>query len=185
VWLARAQRLVPAVCVCVCVCVRVRASLRVCVSACVRACRAPRLPGCSSTQHKDGDPPPPTHTQKHTPTHAHTHARTRPASRQAPVRGRKPGSDRAITIPDQLVAVQAYVMWEDAGKPQVRTRPACVCVCGGGGGGGEGGQARAAALHCARTPAPAGGGWRPAALRGPVAPRCARVHVHAKHTRCR
>jgi hypothetical protein len=46
---------------------------------------------------------------------------------QVPVQGRQPGSDKPITIPDSVVAVQAFVMWEEAGRPQVGW---CVCVCG-------------------------------------------------------
>jgi hypothetical protein len=38
---------------------------------------------------------------------------------QVPVQGRQPGSDKPVTIPDSLVAVQAFIMWEEAGKPQV------------------------------------------------------------------
>ena len=43
---------------------------------------------------------------------------------QVPVQGRRPGSDIPIAIPDSPVAVQAFIMWEEAGKPQV------MCVCG-------------------------------------------------------
>jgi hypothetical protein len=42
-----------------------------------------------------------------------------PKHPQVPVQGRQPGSDQPITIPDSLVAVQAFIMWEEAGKPQV------------------------------------------------------------------
>jgi hypothetical protein len=41
---------------------------------------------------------------------------------QAPVQSRiGPDADIPVIIPDSLVAVQAFVMWEQAGKPQVRT----------------------------------------------------------------
>jgi hypothetical protein len=43
-----------------------------------------------------------------------------PPTPQVPVQGRQPGSDKPVTIPDSLVAVQAFIMWEEAGKPQVR-----------------------------------------------------------------
>jgi hypothetical protein len=40
---------------------------------------------------------------------------------QAPVQSRiGPDADIPVIIPDSLVAVQAFVMWEQAGKPQVR-----------------------------------------------------------------
>ncbi len=40
---------------------------------------------------------------------------------QTPVQSRDfEGADEAVVIPDSLVAVQAYIMWEQAGKPQVR-----------------------------------------------------------------
>jgi hypothetical protein len=42
-----------------------------------------------------------------------------PMTVQAPVQGRQPGSDKPVNIPDSLVAVQAFIMWEEAGKPQV------------------------------------------------------------------
>lgn len=42
---------------------------------------------------------------------------------QIPVQSREfPDADMPVTIPDSLVAVQAYVMWEKAGKPQVRAK---------------------------------------------------------------
>jgi hypothetical protein len=33
-----------------------------------------------------------------------------------------PDADTPVIIPDSLVAVQAFVMWEQAGKPQVSLR---------------------------------------------------------------
>lgn len=55
---------------------------------------------------------------------------------QAPVQSRAvPDADVPVVIPDSLVAVQAYVMWEQAGKPQVSlahscrwTLPCCVVL---------------------------------------------------------
>jgi hypothetical protein len=50
-----------------------------------------------------------------------------PMTVQAPVQGRQPGSDKPVNIPDSLVAVQAFIMWEEAGKPQVwRRMSACT-----------------------------------------------------------
>lgn len=51
-----------------------------------------------------------------------------PVAVQVPVQGRQPGSDKPVTIPDSLVAVQAFIMWEEAGKPQVCCVVRGTCV---------------------------------------------------------